>query len=84
MELEPSLPEVYPMVSDTQREWVYQFIICGSIGMIGSWISEGMKQDVEDVSAFLAGMISQAIASVQAIQPADNDSFTENKIIKTA
>lgn len=52
------LREKFPQLSPIQREWLYSFTAQGCCGILSRWISGGMKESVEDVSAFADQLVT--------------------------
>lgn len=48
----------FPMLSPAQREWLYYFMAQGCSGILTRWISGGMKESAEEVSAFAERLIT--------------------------
>lgn len=48
----------FPMLSPAQREWLYYFMAQGCSGILTRWISGGMKESADEVSAFAERLIA--------------------------
>ena len=46
------ISESFPDLGDERREWLYDFVLEGSNGIINKWISEGMKESIDDIVDF--------------------------------
>ena len=42
----------FPGLGDTQKEWLYDFMLEGSNGIINAWINGGMIESIDDIVAF--------------------------------
>lgn len=57
----------FPSLSDTQKEWLYDFMLEGSNGIINNWINNGMIESIDDIVSF-----TQSIANTIHNNLSDN------------
>lgn len=55
------LSKQFPNLSSIQQEWLYYFSAQGCCGILQRWISNGMKESVEEVSDFADKLISNVM-----------------------
>lgn len=51
----------FPGLSPTQQEWLYYYVAHGCCGILQRWISDGMKESVENVSDFVDKLIANTV-----------------------
>ena len=48
----------FPTLSPTEQEWLYYFMAHGCNGILTHWISSGMKESMDEVTAFAEHLIA--------------------------
>lgn len=52
------IKKIYPNLTEKQQEWLYDFILEGSNGILNQWINVGMTEPIDSIVEFTCKIVS--------------------------
>lgn len=52
------IQKIYPNLTNKQQEWLYDFILEGSNGILNQWINGGMEESIDSIVEFTCRIVS--------------------------
>lgn len=60
-QMKERMDKLFPHLSESKRQWLYEYTANGCAGILGVWIRSGMKEEPDDVAEFLSQLIQGKI-----------------------